>query len=135
MAHFARINPLTYKVENVIVAEREFINTLPDKELWLQTSRNIYGGVYYDPETLLPAENQSEAIGDDEGRNRKNFAGIGFKYDVDLDAFIPVRPIVYPSWVFNSTKCLWEAPVAYPDDGKLYQWNEETTSWDPAPEE
>ena len=59
---------------------------------------------------------------------RKNYAGIGFTYDEDRDAFIPKQP--YASWVLNETTCLWEAPVAYPDDGKRYNWNEETTSWD-----
>ena len=59
---------------------------------------------------------------------RKNHAGIGFTYDEDRDAFIPPKP--YNSWVLNETTCLWEAPVNYPDDGKYYAWNEETTSWD-----
>ena len=59
---------------------------------------------------------------------RKNYAGIGYKYDEDRDAFIPQKP--YNSWTLNETTCLWEAPSAYPDDGKDYKWNEETTSWD-----
>ena len=59
---------------------------------------------------------------------RKNYAGIGYTYDEDRDAFIPPKP--YPSWTLNETTCLWEAPVAYPDDGKRYNWNEETTTWD-----
>ena len=59
---------------------------------------------------------------------RKNYAGRDYKYDEDRDAFIPPQP--YPSWTLNETTCQWEAPVAYPDDGKKYRWNEETTSWD-----
>ena len=66
---------------------------------------------------------------------RKHFAGIGFIYDEDRDAFIPKQP--YPSWVLNETTYLWESPVAYPvlthsdeEDEKNYNWNEETTSWD-----
>tara|TARA_R110000765_G_scaffold335932_1_gene426299 strand:- start:6 stop:383 length:378 start_codon:yes stop_codon:yes gene_type:complete len=68
---------------------------------------------------------------------RKNGAGIGMTYDEDRDAFIPKKP--YPSWILNETTCGWEAPVAYPgvdadhfdiDVDKVYQWNEETTSWD-----
>ena len=63
---------------------------------------------------------------------RGNFAGRGFTYDEDRDAFIPPKP--YDSWVLNEDSCLWEAPVAYPDDGETYEWNEETTSWDLAPD-
>jgi|SRR6056300_394423 len=59
---------------------------------------------------------------------RKNFASIGFTYDEDRDAFIP--PKLYPSWLLNEDTCLWEAPVAYPTDGQIYTWNEETTTWD-----
>ena len=65
---------------------------------------------------------------------RKNYAGIGFTYDKDRDAFIPPKP--YASWVLNETTCLWNAPVAYPTDigtteePKRYSWNEETIGWD-----
>lgn len=59
---------------------------------------------------------------------RKNYAGIGYTYDESRDAFIPPKP--YDSWTLNETSCLWEAPVAYPDDGQQYSWNEETTTWD-----
>jgi hypothetical protein len=58
---------------------------------------------------------------------RKNYAGIGFTYDPQRDAFIPPKP--FASWVLNEDTCLWDAPVAYPDDGKMYQWDEATTSW------
>ena len=58
---------------------------------------------------------------------RKNYAGIGYTYDYARDAFIPPKP--YPSWVLNSNTCLWEAPVAYPEDGKLYIWDEENQNW------
>ena len=59
---------------------------------------------------------------------RKNFAGIGMTYDEDKDAFIPKKP--YASWILNEETCQWEAPSAMPDDGKKYEWNESTTSWD-----
>ena len=59
---------------------------------------------------------------------RKNYAGIGYTYDYARDAFIPPKP--FDSWTLNENSCLWEAPVAYPDDGQQYEWNEETTSWD-----
>ena len=61
------------------------------------------------------------------GNIRKNYAGIGFKYDADLDAFIPPQP--FASWVLNNDTAQWEAPVAMPDDGKFYVWDEATTSW------
>tara|TARA_R110000772_G_scaffold115412_1_gene220244 strand:- start:44 stop:406 length:363 start_codon:yes stop_codon:yes gene_type:complete len=59
---------------------------------------------------------------------RKNHAGIGDAYDEDRDAFIPKKP--YTSWILDETTCRWEPPIAYPDDGKKYHWNETTTSWD-----
>jgi hypothetical protein len=61
------------------------------------------------------------------GKIRKNYAGIGYKYDANRDAFIPPKP--FPSWVLNEETCLWDAPVAYPTDGQVYQWNEATISW------
>ena len=60
-------------------------------------------------------------------RIRKNYAGVGYTYDSVRDAFIPPKP--FPSWVLNEETCLWDAPVAMPDDGKLYNWDEETLSW------
>ena len=59
---------------------------------------------------------------------RKNHAGIGYTYDEDRDAFIPKKP--YNSWTLNETTCLWEAPIAKPDDEEKYEWNESTTNWD-----
>lgn len=61
------------------------------------------------------------------GNIRKNYAGIGYTYDEGRDAFIPPQP--FPSWVLNETTCLWDAPVAYPDDGLLYNWDEASQSW------
>ena len=59
---------------------------------------------------------------------RKNFAGIGFHYDQTRDAFIPPKP--FNSWILNEDTCLWNAPVAYPQDDNKYKWNEQTLSWD-----
>ena len=59
---------------------------------------------------------------------RKNYAGIGYTYYFARDAFISPKP--FDSWTLNENSCLWEAPVAYPNDGQMYTWNEETTSWD-----
>tara|TARA_Y100001951_G_C11174881_1_gene202465 strand:+ start:74 stop:439 length:366 start_codon:yes stop_codon:yes gene_type:complete len=61
------------------------------------------------------------------GNMRKNHAAVGYTYDEDRDAFIPPKP--YPSWVLNEDSCQWEAPTAYPDDGKIYVWNEENQHW------
>lgn len=58
---------------------------------------------------------------------RKNFAGIGYSYSVDLDAFVPPKP--YPSWLLNTNTCRWEPPIPYPNDGNLYTWDEATQSW------
>jgi hypothetical protein len=58
---------------------------------------------------------------------RKNYAGVGYTYDSERDAFVPPKP--FASWVLDEDTCLWAAPVAYPDDGKVYTWNEDTTSW------
>ena len=61
------------------------------------------------------------------GNMRKNYAGIGFTYDAQRDAFIPPQP--YPSWVLVEDTCQWTAPVATPTDGQMYVWDEATTSW------
>ena len=102
MSHFAKV--VNGIVTRVIVAESEFFDTYVDDSpgKWVQTYKDR--------------------------SQRKNYAGEGYSYDATRDAFIPPQP--YPSWTINETTCLWDAPVAYPDDGNRYQWNEETTSWD-----
>lgn len=85
---------------------------------WIKTSYNTYGGVHYDPETKEPSTDQSKAL-------RKNYAGIGHKYDEDLDAFIPQQP--YPSWTLNTETCIWEAPIPRPFEE--YSWNEDLGEW------
>jgi hypothetical protein len=85
-----------------------------------RTSYNTRGGIHYDPDTNQPSTDQSKSL-------RKNYAGIGYTYDQQRDAFIPPKP--YPSWVLNDETCLWESPVPYPDDGGRYYWNESTASW------
>ena len=132
MAHYAKVKDGV--VTQVIVAEPEFFDTFVDTEPgeWLKTSYNMRGGVHYDPDTNEASADQSVITGD-EGRERKNYAGIGFTYDRDRNAFIPPQP--FASWTLNETSCLWEPPVAYPTDGQMYTWNEETTSWDVVTEE
>ena len=95
-------------------------------QVYRQTSYNTRGGVYYTPGTNEPDPDQSKAF-------RKNYAGIGYTYDDVIDGFIPPQP--YPSWLLNTTTCLWEAPVPYPTDGKLYTWDEATQSWIESPDQ
>ena len=111
MAHYAEI--VDNKVVNVIVADQSFIDGLVKRNNseWIQTSYNTYGGAHNLGGTPL----------------RKNFAGIGMVYDKTRDAFYAPKP--YPSWTLNETTCIWEPPTACPDDGKIYEWNEDTTSW------
>ena len=111
MAHYAKV--VDGIVTKVIVAEADFFNTFVDDLAgeWIQTSYNTHGGEHTLGGTPL----------------RKNFAGIGFTYDREKDAFIPPQP--FASWTLNETTCLWEAPVTYPDDGKMYIWNESITNW------
>lgn len=112
MAHYAELNE-NNEVIRVIVAETDFVATLPG--IWVQTSYNTYGGVHPEGRPL-----------------RKNFAGIGYTYDPDMDAFIPPKP--YPSWILNTDTCWWEPPVPYPTDSEtLMEWNEGEVNWVPAP--
>jgi len=121
MAHFAKIVDGT--VVKVIVAEPEFFNTFVDSSpgQWLQASYNTRGGVHYQPNSHEPSADQSKAL-------RMNFPGVGYTYDAERDAFISPSP--FPSWVLNQTTCLWKPPVAMPDDGQLYTWNETEQRWD-----
>jgi hypothetical protein len=119
MAHFAHINDNNI-VDNVIVAEQDFIDILPDSQNWIQTSYNTKGGVHYDPETGEPSGR--EAL-------RGNYAGVGYVYDRDNDVFYPPSP--YPSWVISSSCWKWEPPVPYPSDGNKYTWDEDNLNWEP----
>ncbi len=110
MAHYAKV--VNNLVTQVIVAEAEFFETFVDTSPgeWIQTSYNTHGGQHPNNTPL-----------------RKNYAGIGFTYNKELDAFIPPKP--YASWVLDEETCLWNAPVAMPTDDKRYGWNEDTLSW------
>ena len=122
MAHFAKLGTGNI-VEKVLVvsndiatteqAGEDFLNNmLKTKDVWKQTSYNTFGGVHLLGGTPF----------------RKNYATVGGTYDQSRDAFIPPKP--YPSWTLNETTCLWEPPVARPNDGQRYEWNEETQQWD-----
>lgn len=124
MAHFAKLNAQNI-VETVVVGRdedegKEAELSARTGHVYKQTSYNTRGGVHYNPSTGEPSADQSKAF-------RKNYAGIGYMYDPIRDAFIAPKP--YASWVLNETSCLWQAPVAMPDDGQRYRWDEVTTSW------
>ena len=113
MSHFAKVE--NGIVTQVIVAEPEFIATgaLGDPAGFIQTSYNTHGGQHPEGRPL-----------------RKNYAGIGYTYDTQRDAFIPPQP--FYSWVLNEETCLWEAPTPMPTEGGPFAWNEETKTWDAA---
>jgi hypothetical protein len=102
MSHFAKIDSNNI-VENVIVAEQDFINSgaVGDSFLWVQTSYN--------------------------GNFRGKYASIGDTWDKVNEVFISPQP--YPSWTLNEDTCIYEAPIAYPTDDLMYSWDEDTTSW------
>jgi hypothetical protein len=119
MAHYAFLESNNIVTE-VIVGKDEGEDGI-DWEQWYgdfrgqtckRTSYNTSGGVHLSGGTPF----------------RKNYAGIGFTYDPQRDAFIPPKP--FDSWILNEDSCLWQAPVSYPNDGKKYAWNEPNQSWD-----
>lgn len=127
MAHFAKV--INGIVDQVIVAEQDFIDSgaVGDPATWVQTSYNTRGGVHYGQD------------GQPDGgvALRKNYAGIGYTYDAGRDAFIPPKP--FNSWVLDEQTCYWNPPVPQPEmvhptetePGTIYNWNEDTLSWDP----
>ena len=127
MAHYAYLDDNNV-VTLVIVGNDETIPPSNWEEYYgaKRTSYNTRGGVYYDPITNQPSQDQTKAF-------RKNYAGIGYMYDAIRDAFIPPKP--FNSWVLDEQTCLWKAPVDMPEDAgtgdppKRYQWDEVTTSW------
>jgi len=128
VAHFAKLD------ENNIVTfvtvgrqeddGREAELSARTGDVYKQTSYNTRGGVHYTDG--VPSEDQTKAF-------RKNYAGLGYTYDAERNAFVPPKP--YNSWVLNEDTCLWDAPVAMPEDAgtgeppKRYTWDEDTISW------
>ena len=108
MSHFAKVE--NGVVTQVIVAEQDVIDSGLFGTGWVQTSYNTHGGQHPEGRPL-----------------RKNYAGVGYTYDAARDAFIPPTP--YATWVMDQATCLWNAPTEMADDGKMYQWDEDTTSW------
>ena len=121
MAHFAKLDK-----NNVVIfvtvgrdEDREDELCARTGDVYKQTSYNTRGGVHYQQDGT-PSADQSKAF-------RKNYAGLGYTYDEQRNAFIPPKP--FNSWVLNEQTCWWEAPIAMPQDGNRYTWNEETQSW------
>lgn len=125
MAHWAQLDE-----NNVVIGVSVGNNEEEDEGYqWLidniggthvKTSYNTWGNVHYNPETGEPSEDQSKAF-------RKNYATVGGTYDPERDAFIPPKP--FDSWILNEETCQWEAPSPRPT-GDLYEWNEDTLSWE-----
>lgn len=109
MAHFAKINENNI-VTQVIVAKKDFIDIIEGE--WVQTSYNTYGGKHLLGGTPL----------------RYNYAGIGYIYNREYDAFHAPQP--YNSWILNKETFIWEPPIPYPTDGKMYNWNEKIINWE-----
>ena len=115
MAHFAKLDENNIVV--FVTVGRDEDNGKEDDltartgDVYKQTSYNTHGGVHSNGGTPF----------------RKNYAGIGYTYDSQRNAFIPPKP--FNSWVLNESTCLWDAPVAMPTDNKMYRWDEETTNW------
>lgn len=110
MAHFAKV--IHGIVTEVLVIDQDVIDTglFGDPSLWVQTSYNTHGGQHPEGRPL-----------------RMNYAGIGFTYDAERDAFYAPQP--FASWTLDEATCLWEAPIAHPNDGKPYFWDETNLTW------
>jgi hypothetical protein len=131
MAHFAEIDENNIVINVVVVPDeqqdrgQEFLSK--DLKLggrWIQTSYNTYGGIHYDSKTGRPSKDQSKAL-------RKNYAGIGHRYDETLDAFVPPKPIDRPSYMLNPVKGWWEPPIPEPEpkEGGRWFWAELEQEW------
>ena len=115
MAHFAQLNDENLVTQVIVVANEDTAdqNGVENEAIGIEFCTNLLGGRWV--QTSYNAN------------IRKNYAGIGYKYDATLDAFIPPQP--FESWTLNEETAQWESPTPYPDDGKRYSWDEETTSW------
>jgi len=128
MAHFAKLDENNVVVFVTVGRQEddglEAELTARTGDIYRQTSYNTYGGVHYTDG--MPSEDQRKAL-------RFNYAGIGFTYDKERDAFIPPQP--FESWVLDEDTCLWVAPVPYPEDGESYSWDEDAGDWVVVPSE
>ena len=115
MAHFAQLDSNNVVVQVIVVgnADTADANGVEKEHIGAAFCERLLGGVW--KQTSY------------NGNMRKRYAGIGYTYDADRDAFIAPKP--FPSWTLNNTTVDWEAPVARPNDDKMYRWDEETLSW------
>jgi len=115
LAHFAQLNEDNLVTQVIVVANQDTADKdgLENEAIGAAFCNNLLGGTW--KQTSYNA------------KIRKNYAGIGYKYDATLDAFIPPQP--FASWVLDEATAQWKSPVDYPTDGKVYSWDEETTSW------
>ena len=115
MAHFAEIDSNNIVLRVIVVSNKDTADAdgVENESIGAAFCEQLLGGTW--KQTSY------------NGNMRKNYAGIGYTYRADIDAFVPPQP--YPSWVLNTNTAQWEAPVPYPDDGKRYSWNEQTQSW------
>ena len=120
MAHFAQLNAENLVTQVIVVANQDTADQdgVENEAIGIEFCTNLLGGKWV--QTSYNAN------------IRKNYAGVGYKYDKDLDAFIPPQP--FASWTLNNETAQWEAPVDYPTDGKMYSWNEETLAWVESPD-
>ena len=115
MAHFAKLDENNYVIAvHVVVNKVITINDIESEQAGIDFLTNLHGYSLWKQTSY-------------NGNFRKNYAGIGYYYDPIRDAFIPPKP--FPSWTLNEDSCLWQSPVPYPNDGKMYTWNEEILNW------
>jgi hypothetical protein len=117
MAHFAKLDENNIVLEVHVVHNNELLdeNGQESEQKGIDFLTSWSGGYTMWKQTSY------------NGTFRKNYAGIGYTYNSELDAFIPPKP--FNSWILNETTCVWESPVPYPNDDGRYLWDEDTTSW------
>lgn len=115
MAHFAKIDENNVVTQVIVVANKDTADVygVENESIGIAFCERLFGGTW--KQTSY------------NGNIRKNYAGIGYAYNADIDAFVPPKP--FPSWVLNNDTAQWEAPVPMPDDDQIYVWNEATNSW------
>jgi len=114
MAHFAELDANNVVQRVIVVANKDTADANGNEveSIGVAFCQKLFGGTW-----VQTSYN---------GNKRKNYAGVGYTYNADIDAFVPPKP--YASWVLNDT-AQWEAPVAMPDDGQMYSWDEDSQSW------
>lgn len=117
MAHFAKLeNNIVTAVHSVVNEVIKDSNGIEQESIGIEFLRKLYN----EPNAIWKQTSYNNNI-------RKNYAGIGYIYDQSRDAFIP--PKTFNSWILNEDTCRWKSPIAMPQDGKLYSWNEEILNW------